>query len=164
MSTQKKWLYTFLTVTTVGAIAFLITSVFTAPTIKVIDKKILFEKFTMTLEAKKRGEAAFNRLNYELDSLRLLTAADENRQRMLTQEIEQRSQALADLNGRFWQEESSSIWERIDTYVAEYAKEKKIKILLAKDVVGGNVLYFDKEYDITADVLQYVNKRYEGQN
>lgn len=49
--------------------------------------------------------------------------------------------------------------DSIKNYLAKYNKEKKYSIILSKQ--GENLLYADKTYDITAEIIEGLNKAYK---
>lgn len=52
--------------------------------------------------------------------------------------------------------------DSIKNYLAKYNKEKKYSIILSKQ--GENLLYADKTYDITAEIIEGLNKAYKPAN
>ena len=66
------------------------------------------------------------------------------------------------LSGEFQQEQakySEALHDSINHFLAKYNKEKKYSIILSKS--GDNLLYADKAYDITNDVIAGLNKAYK---
>lgn len=53
------------------------------------------------------------------------------------------------------------ILKRLKQYVAEYAKEKSIDVLLGQDE-GFSNLYVHENLNVTTDLLKYVNEKYKG--
>lgn len=55
---------------------------------------------------------------------------------------------------------NKALADSIHHYLAQYNKDKKYKIILAKS--GDNILYADKSCDVTAEVVAGLNKAYKG--
>jgi outer membrane protein len=55
------------------------------------------------------------------------------------------------------------IWTQLNQYVQEYGAEKNYKLMFGA-MGNGNIMYADKNYEITTDVINYINKKYSGQN
>lgn len=53
----------------------------------------------------------------------------------------------------------SMIWKRLNPYLEDFGKEKGYQYIYGANGTG-NVLYADKEQDITDEVIKYVNNRY----
>jgi outer membrane protein len=54
---------------------------------------------------------------------------------------------------------SNKIWTQLNQYVADYGAKSKCTFILGANGQG-NIMYADKTYDITEDVIKYVNDRY----
>ena len=86
----------------------------------------------------------------------------ENEQRNL----QQMQQSLEALQGRLAQEFQSeqnkyneALHDSLNHFLAQYNKDKKFSLILTKS--GDNILYADKTYDITNEVVAGLNKRYK---
>ena len=55
---------------------------------------------------------------------------------------------------------SKVLHDSIANYLARYNKDKKYSIIFSKS--GDNLLYADKAYDITKEVISGLNKAYKG--
>ncbi len=56
---------------------------------------------------------------------------------------------------------NNQIWKRINQYVGEYGKKNKLDFVFG--IKGeGNVMYSNEAYDLTNEMVQYINSRYEG--
>ncbi len=53
----------------------------------------------------------------------------------------------------------SMIWKRLNPYINDYGKEKGYEFIHGANGTG-NVLYADKDLDLTEDLIKYVNMRY----
>ena len=84
-----------------------------------------------------------------------LQAAAANFQQKIQQNAYTREQAEAIQAGL--QKQNN---DRIANYLARYNKDKKYSIIFSKS--GDNLLYADKAYDITKEVISGLNKAYKG--
>ena len=55
---------------------------------------------------------------------------------------------------------NKALHDSIANYLAQYNKDKKYSIIFSKS--GDNLLYADKAYDITREVITGLNKAYKG--
>ena len=55
---------------------------------------------------------------------------------------------------------NKALHDSIANYLAQYNKDKKYSIIFSKS--GDNLLYADKAYDITNEVIAGLNKAYKG--
>lgn len=134
------------------------------PAYIVVNRQQLFDKFSMSIEAKRSGEQTFNRFKRDIDSLNLQfgMATDKYAKENLQEQVFRQQQAMSDFQNKFTTEETKKIWDRIDAYVKDYAKAHDAKMILGAGIVGGEVLYYDPKFDATNEVLLYINSRYEG--
>ena len=64
-------------------------------------------------------------------------------------------------NQRASNEYYTKIMSRINQYVEEFGKEKRYAIIFGANGQG-NIMYAEDSKDITKEVLEYVNSRYNG--
>lgn len=129
-----------------------------------VDNVKLFDGFRMTKEMKKEGEKQFNSKKATLDSLYLEIQREDlsgQTKEILMQEFVAKREEFDSFNKVFAQEESNKIWTRINSYTQQFSKDKNYKLIIGSSNQG-DVLYADKSIDVTAELLQYVNKKYEG--
>ena len=84
-----------------------------------------------------------------------LQAAAANFQQKIQQNAYTREQAEAIQN-----KYTKALHDSIANYLAQYNKDKKYSIIFSKS--GDNLLYADKAYDITREVITGLNKAYKG--
>jgi outer membrane protein len=130
-----------------------------------VDSRQLFQEFKMTKETKKNGELIIQRLTYSVDSLQTAITLAENDllKERLFQTIISKKEEIDNFNSTYILVEQEKIWKRIESYVKDYPKIKEAKIILGSQNYG-DVLYVDSQIDITKDLLNFINKRYEGFN
>ncbi len=55
---------------------------------------------------------------------------------------------------------NEQIWKRLNPILEEYGKRHELHLIIGANGMG-TVLYNDEYFDITKDVIKYVNKKYE---
>jgi len=98
---------------------------------------------------------------YQLFQIDIKTK-DENNIRVSQQKVQKEDEALGAMKQHFSKVVSQQIWDRLNTYIKEYGKAQKHKIILGTQG-GGNVMYADDAVDLTDEVLHYANTKYEGE-
>ena len=121
------------------------------------------ESIQSTLASK--GQALQNRaadFQRKIQSNAFTREQAENEQRNL----QQMQQSLEALQGRLAQEFQSeqnkyneALHDSLNHFLAQYNKDKKFSLILTKS--GDNILYADKTYNITNEVVAGLNKRYK---
>ncbi len=131
----------------------------------VIDKARLFSEFKMTKEIGNQMIILNNGLKMKYDSLAnaYSSAQNEYDRIHLSQELEVLKTEIENLNDKFRDQETVKIWKRIQSYTDNYSEEKNYTFIFGFEN-NGNVVYFKKGKDITDELLNYINKRYEGIN
>lgn len=138
-----------------------------------VDNRILFEKFLGKKELEVRLNKLANNQKAQLDSLRLNLLATRNQyaatknkelQELLGNQ-EFRFRQLEQEFTSYYEEESQKytqdVWVQINQYVLEFGKEKDYDFIYGASGDGG-LMYANDEYNLTDEVLNYINLRYEG--
>ena len=80
--------------------------------------------------------------------------------------IERRQRDLQELQARLenelaneTQKFNEALRDSLNNFLASYNKDKKFDLILSK--AGDNILYADRKYDITKDIINGLNKRYK---
>lgn len=81
--------------------------------------------------------------------------------------IQRQEQDLQELQGRLGSELDSetakynkALRDSLQNFLKEYNKDKKYDLIISK--AGDNILYANKKYDVTKDVINGLNKRYKS--
>lgn len=134
-----------------------------------VDNQRLFEAFQGRKELEERLEQEFNQRKLSMDSLGLNIRALQARASMgeqpQLQAMIQRYQQMQETQQQEYQYKSQAyteaIWKQISTYTIEYGEVHNYDYVFG--IAGSGSLMFGKpHYDITEDVIQFVNKRYAG--
>lgn len=130
-----------------------------------VDNAILFNEFNMTKDIKAIEEKKMISIKKSLDSLFLQYQNIENKNnekaRILEKQLSSKSETLKNIQSNYTTNLSQKVWSRLNEYVGEYAKNKKIEIIFGTN--GNGNIMFAKEYkNLTDSVLRFSNKKYEG--
>lgn len=144
------------------------------PKLAYVDNIALFNGFQFKKERQAEYEKQKSLYQGQLDTLRMThlsieqaleqnpTNADLQKRRMYSLENYQQTnhyfaQKLDSIDGVFNEE----VWGKINAYVTEYGQEKNYDMVIGATGTG-TLMYGSKAYDITEDVLAYINEKYEG--
>ena len=132
-----------------------------------IDNIQLFNGFNMTKDIKAIEEAKMNAQGKELDSLYTVLQSIKDQEntsfKSLQQQIAYKSKAFQELQDNYTHNLSKNVWNRLNTYIKTYAQEHQLKIILGTSG-HGNVMFAEESIDITNQILEFSNKKYEGDN
>lgn len=130
----------------------------------VVDVIRLFNKYNLKLDMEKADSMYLQKEFKEIDSVQQIIQyqykdANHAEQASLAQHYklldEKREAAIVASNERI----NEAVWKKLNALIPQYAKEKKIKVMAGANGMG-NVMYYDETYDITDDLIEYVNKAY----
>jgi len=132
-----------------------------------IDNIKLFNGFNMAKDMSDIHTKKIKKQTQKLDSLYQLfqmdiKSKDENKIKLSQQKLQKEDEAFGAMKQHFSKVVSQQIWDRLNTYTNEYGKTQEHKIILGTQG-GGNVMFADDSVDITAEVLEYANAKYEGE-
>lgn len=136
-----------------------------------VDNQQLFDAFQGRKELENKLEQESNARKAALDSLGLQMQAlqqratmDEGTQQRLNrmaQQYQQMNQAYQGYYQQKSQEYTEAIWKQISQYTLEYGESKGYDYVFG--IAGsGSLMYGKPQYDITADVIHYINSKYAG--
>lgn len=128
-----------------------------------IDNITLFNQFNMAQDLHKVGIPTLKKQKQKVDSLYQLMQLQKDPK--LAKEYQQKvyveNSKLQNLDTELKQNINRQAWERLNAYIEEFGSEKQLDIIFG--IQGsGNVMYADTMYDITQEVIQYANLKYEG--
>lgn len=136
-----------------------------------VDNQRLFDAFEGKKELENRLEQASNQRKAALDSLGLqiqsmqqLAATDEQAATRLQGMLQRYQQMSQEQEGYYQyksQEYTEAIWKQISQYAIEYGESSGYDYVYG--IAGtGSLMYGKPHYDITDEVIDYINKRYAG--
>ncbi|MEP1490165.1 MAG: OmpH family outer membrane protein [Algibacter sp.] len=132
-----------------------------------IDNIKLFNGFNMAKDIKTIEEAKINKEGKALDSLYAVFQSIKDKEntsyKSLQQQIAYKSKAFQELQDNYTHNLSKTIWNRLNIYIEEYAQTNNLKIILGTSGAG-NVMFAQEAIDLTNQILEFSNKKYEGNN
>ncbi|MES2812061.1 MAG: OmpH family outer membrane protein [Bacteroidota bacterium] len=132
------------------------------PDVVYVDNIQLFDGFNMTKEMKRIGEGQFNTQKSKIDSLYIkIQKSNPAEQQILMKKYVGLKENLEQFNQQFAYEETQKIWKRLHSYVDEFSAEKKYKLIIGSEKKQ-DVLYAEPNVNITNELINYVNSKYEG--
>jgi len=134
----------------------------------VVDAVQLFNSYRMKLDMEAVDGKKLDILGRQVDSLKQVLALKSKEPGVPRQELEELYRIFqswqANLETQYQQSNQSineQVWKRLNPLVDEYAKKNGLRLIVGANGMG-SVLYFDEFYDKTKEVIDYVNKDYEG--
>ncbi|MBP5478211.1 MAG: OmpH family outer membrane protein, partial [Bacteroidaceae bacterium] len=85
---------------------------------------------------------------------------EQARLQKVQQDIQELQARLSTTLQEDYQKEFQALTDTIQSFAKTYAKQKGYDFILCKSSGIDNVLYADEKYDITAEVVAALNKRY----
>ena len=124
------------------------------------------ESIKSTLTAKGQAfETAMANYQKRLQTGAITSEEQNNKEQRALQKQQNDLQQLQEkLSTQFGEEQekfNNQLRDSIKVFLGEYNKSRKFSIILSK--AGDNILYADKSMDITADVVNGLNKRYKAE-
>lgn len=154
---------------------------FNQPKVAYVHSQFLFENYLGTIESYKALEAKTEKWGNNLDSLSKnyrATFASYNAEQepqstvdkeQLGRQLQQQEQAfnhyhqaVESMKAEEDQKLTQSVIKQIDAYLKEYALENGYDMIVGAGTTG-SLVYGGKGYDITDDVLVFINKKYKGE-
>lgn len=130
-----------------------------------VDNIKLFNEFNMTKDIKATEEKKINAQRKVLDSLYKTLQGIQDKAnpsiKHLQQQIAYKSKSLQELQDNYAHNLSQNVWSRLNNYIKIYAQTNNFKIILGTSG-NGNVMYAQETIDITPQILEFSNKKYEG--
>jgi Skp family chaperone for outer membrane proteins len=127
----------------------------------------LFNGFKYKAVADKEYETKLNGRKALLDSLEIAIIAAQNqndtaRVRKLGIIYYQKQDAFDKESENMSKDMTAKVWGQLTQYLTDYSKENDLTYLYGSKG-DGNLMYAIETKDVTAEALEYVNKRYEDE-
>ena len=120
----------------------------------------LFEGFTGKKELEKKLTDLKNSNKQKLDSINLLIQKHGD-QPALVQHYQQMISTYQLSEQKISTQYTADIWKRLNQYVAEYGKEKGYDYIFGA-TGDGNLMFAKESHNVTEDVTEYVNAKYDS--
>lgn len=133
-----------------------------------VDTYQLFENFQGKKELEKRQIKRSQQKQLLLDSMKIQLMRLEQSQTATEYDLKQQQQQYNHQANKFHQElekqtmaHTEEIWKQINQYTFEYGEEQGYDYIFGT-ASNGSLMYANKGKDITKEVLNYINNKYEG--
>jgi outer membrane protein len=131
---------------------------------KILEKKRT--NATNTLNQKgQQLQAAMNNFQQKINNNQFRSREEAESAQLAIQRSQQSLQELQNRLGAELEKEAAdyslALRDSLDHFLALYNKDKKFDMILSKSDATSNILFADKRYDITQDVINGLNKRYK---
>lgn len=133
----------------------------------------LYEDFILSKELGKELESSMTKKKKRLDSIYALITNEipTNREKAANNEntkqirLQQEYFYLQEKYEKEFEEEKTlaetKIWNQLNQYIADFGQRKDYSFILGASG-NGNIMYGNRAIDITGEVINYVNQRYNG--
>ena len=129
----------------------------------VLEKKAQNIENTISTKAQ-AFQAAYNKFQDDIQNNRITSQSEGEARQAALQKQQSDIQALQQRLSTEFQAETEkfneALRDSIKNYLEQYNKDKKYSLILTKQ--GDNILYADKSFDITDEVIAGLNKAYKG--
>lgn len=178
LNKQSLFLFSFLLLILCGAAFFLYSN---QPKIGYVRSEELIYGYLGTKEAREEFSLKRNSLEANVDTLQVelersiyefnnaqvrlsSEEKEEERKRLQYQQNQlfQYSQSIQKKIKAEDQEMMNAVLNQINSFIEKYAEEKGYDIILGS-TASGNLLYGEKGYDVTVDLLEELNNHYKGE-
>ncbi|SEK30267.1 periplasmic chaperone for outer membrane proteins Skp [Aquimarina amphilecti] len=131
-----------------------------------IDNVKLFNGFNMSKDLGRINNEKIEKQKKILDSLYTIYSiftkeSNLEKAKEIENSLRKEDQELRKINDHFSKEVSQQVWNRLNQYIEEYGESNKYEIILGTQG-NGNIMFAQDGIDITEEVLEYVNNKYEG--
>lgn len=134
------------------------------PAIVYIDNIKVFSSFNMSKDLDRIHQKNLQKQKNTVDSIiAILQDPDINK---VNDEMQHRfvfeNNKLKEMGEYFTKNVSQQVWSRINSYVQEYGALNNYSIIMGTQG-NGNIMYAQKDLDITDSFIDFANKKYEGE-
>ncbi|MCW3123056.1 MAG: OmpH family outer membrane protein [Flavipsychrobacter sp.] len=136
--------------------------------IAVIDAVKLFEGYHMTKDLESLDKIRLQTESKEMDSLIKMAQIaramhNEEDAKMISDKYIYAKSVLENDYAQSNHSINEKVWKRLNPILEEFGKKKGLHLIIGANGMG-SVLYNDGYYDLTSDVINFANKRYEEGN
>lgn len=136
--------------------------------IAMVDAVKLFNSYTMKSDLEQDAKKVLTLIGSKVDSLEkeiklVEIAKDEHKAKELVQYYNFYRAKYEDEYKKSNQIINEEVWKRLNPLLDQYGKSHHYNLIIGANGMG-SILYNDDYYDITNDLVNYVNKKYESGN
>jgi len=134
----------------------------------VVDAVKLFDSFNMKKELESHAKTKLIAISKQADSignqLKMARATNNEEEiKKMTYAYNYINASLEDEYKQSNQDINEQVWKRLNPLIMEFGKKKALHLIIGANGMG-SVLYNDEYYDLTGEIITYVNNRYEKGN
>jgi len=133
----------------------------------VVDAVRLFNEYKMKLDLEIIERGKLSAYEKQLDSIeasfKVVVNSDAEEARKLATKYQAMKGNMEQAYAAGNQTINEQVWKRLNPLVEQYGKEQKLHVIVGANGMG-SVLYNDDYYDLTDDLINFVNDRYENDN
>lgn len=144
----------------IGIVVFLVVQRTERPGQAYVVNQSIFNGFKGTKELNKKLDAVKEEHKQILDSLLIQIEKNDDNERMRF--FTERSEAFQMKEQQLSERYTQQIWKQINTYLDEYGAQNEYELIFGANGSGA-LMYASEVSDITDSVLEYINRRYEGE-
>lgn len=130
-----------------------------------VDNVLLFDGFDGRKELQRHLDTLVNQQNASVDSFktRLLQAkGDQKALEGVQSDFDRLQQLLMSKRQELEKKYTDQVWKQLNGYVREFGEKKGYSFILGASG-NGSIMYARNSLDVTNAVLEYANKRYQGE-
>ena len=125
-----------------------------------------FNEFNMAKDMGRKHKVAIEKQKKSFDSLYTVYNILKEQKSIaklpqLEQQLQQKDAELKQMEAYLSKDVSQQVWNRLNTYIKDYGKVNEYQLILGTQG-SGNIMYGEESLDITLDLLEYANTKYEG--
>ncbi len=133
--------------------------------IAMVDAVKLFNAYKMKADLEHDAKGVLNLISGKVDSLEkeiklVELSKDEGKKKELMQYYGFYRSKYEDEYKKSNQIINEEVWKRLNPLLDEYGKQHKYNLIMGANGMG-SILYNDSFYDITQEIINYVNNKYE---
>ncbi len=163
---MKKLLLPIVLVTLFGSVAGMLWLNTRIEKVVVVDVVKLFNEFELKKETEKRMDEQLRLYKSKIDSIQAIAArAEKEKDEAL---LERSTQVLMQMTLEFQnaadvsaQNINEVVWKRLNPLIDEFGRERGYRIIIGANGMG-SVLYNDQAVDRTAELIEFINKKYQN--
>ena len=122
--------------------------------------QVMFESFKGQQELSLELEKLQAEHQRKLDSLSVMIRSGKG-EASLIQQYEEMAEYFTLLEQEISQKYTEDLWKQINSYVADFGREQGYDFIYGA-TGNGNLMYASDAHDITEDLVDYINLKYEG--
>ncbi len=138
---------------------FIIKKEFSRPEIAFVNIGRLVDGYRFKKDLEAASGEQLNKIRYVIDSLQMVQKVS-GEDPQLAEQVSRVEHVFQEYYVQANQDITKKIWDRLNPLMEQYGKENSLALLIGANGAG-TVLYGARSRDITEELLQYINRKYE---